>query len=377
MSKSHVPHNESAAAGTYDPPRRATPTPSGDALEVQLAFDVRPCGTCTFFWPPDSGRQPYGPYSAFDFDTEMPVFTQPPGSAGSFKWLKATTKPARYPDPGIMDGCRKAPIMTIGINPNLTAFLPGQLSAAWCYPSFSDEAGANGATKYAYYYRYRSVYQERFDRAFIEPFLAHDGEVVASRAGLIISATRDDDSPSYSIQVRYDGDANTTTLALPGEVGKPGYVLMFDTASPRNRFMAGDLIAARLEVLTGQTVDVFAQQVGYYQRMRPVLDRFERFLEINGSPGVKLQVGEDVGQLDMVGCASPHWGPAWLGGTSAGVQNIIHNCVSNNAWALKQLIQSKPAVLFLVGEASYNMFRLAFGSLLSIDLPLPPRFCRI
>jgi hypothetical protein len=50
-----------------------------------------------------------------------------------------------------MDGCRKAPIMTIGINPNLTAFAPGRAGASWCYPDFSDASGGDAATKYAYY----------------------------------------------------------------------------------------------------------------------------------------------------------------------------------------------------------------------------------
>ena len=36
---------------------------------------------------------------------------------------------------------------------------------------------------------------------------------------------------------------------------------------------------------------------------------------------------------------------------------IISNCVHKNAWAMKQLVQTRPAILFLVGQASWNMFQ--------------------
>lgn len=84
-------------------------------------------------------------------------------------------------------------------------------------------------------------------------------------------------------------------------------------------------------------------------------------------------MGEDVGQLDMVACASPHWTPAFLGGTKESVETIVHNCVMQNAWAMRQMVQTKPAILYLVGEASFNMFDAAFGALLKRDPPLSRR----
>jgi hypothetical protein len=83
-------------------------------------------------------------------------------------------------------------------------------------------------------------------------------------------------------------------------------------------------------------------------------------------------VGEDVGQLDMVACASPHWGTSFLGGTAAAEATVISNCVSKNAWAIKQLVQTRPAVLFLVGESSYDMFLASFGGLIKPPLPTRP-----
>src|SRR5262249_36800439 len=76
-------------------------------------------------------------------------------------------------------------------------------------------------------------------------------------------------------------------------------------------------------------------------------------------------------QLDMVACASPHWGPLWLGGTTQSVNTVVTNCVHKNAWAMKQLVHTRPAVLFLVGQASWNMFRQSFGHLVKSQTPLP------
>lgn len=357
----------------YDPPRQRKPKPRNDPTEVELAFNIRPCGTCNFFWPRNAARQPYGPYPSYDFNSDTPKENRPPDGATSYLWLEGTTRPPSFPDAQIMDGCRKAPIMTIGINPNLTAFLPGKAGASWCYPSFSDAGGSDAWTKYAYHYRYRSVYQERFDFGFIKRFLMKDGRIVAPRPGVIVSASRPDDSPSFSINVRYDGDARDSTIKLPGKLGQPRYVLLVDPMQPNNRFAKGDVIAARLAVPAARAAGVYAQQIGYYQRFVPVLSSFEKFLRGKGYAGPTLRVGEDVGQLDMVGCASPHWGPQWLGGSKRSVNAIIKNCVSHNAWAMKQLLQTRPAVLFLVGEASFSMFKFAFGRLLKSNPALPAR----
>jgi hypothetical protein len=61
----------------YNPPRQLTPLPGQNPIEIQLVFDVRPCGTCRCFWPEDPARQPYGPYPAYDFDTNTPTTNAP------------------------------------------------------------------------------------------------------------------------------------------------------------------------------------------------------------------------------------------------------------------------------------------------------------
>jgi hypothetical protein len=354
----------------YDPERQIAPQQTGDPMEIDLVFNVRRCGTCRFFWPHNTAKQPYGPYPTYNFVSNTPRLAKPAGDPFSFAWVKGETRAPSFPDGGIMDGCRKAPIMTIGINPNLTAFLPGQNGASWCYPSFSGDK--DSWTKYAYYYRYRSVYQERFNFKFAKKFILPEGRIQAKKAGTIVAALRPSDAPAYKIKIRYDGAAKDTTINLPGKIGEAPYVVLFNITPPNNRFKRGDVIAGRLNVSAGHKVQIYAQQIGYYERMVPVLRRFEAYLRRQGQ-AAKLRVGEDVGQLDMVACASPHWGPSWLGGSTDSVRTVISNCVTENAWAIKQLIHTRPAVLFLVGEASFNMFRSAFGRLIKSNPDLPMR----
>lgn len=368
-----------ASEGTpvYDPQRVPTIMPSpdtaNDPLEVKLVRQVRSCGTCKFFWPDDKSKQPYGPYTAFDLELNTP-YTVPGGDGRDAQpWLLGRTRPPSFPDPEVSDGCRKAPIMTIGINPNLTAFLPSQRGAAWAYPSFSSDANTDAWTKYAWYYRYRSIYQERFTLDFIRKFILPDGCIYAPRNGRLTAALRPDDSPAWTITVRYDGDAVDTEIDLPGRLGDFPYMVLFDLFPPNNAFSAGDIIAGRVAVPGGLQMQVLQEPQGYYTQFLPALHRFQDTLHAAGHTSARLQIGEDVSQLDMVACASPHWNPGFLGGTPAAVVEIVDNCVGRNAWAFKQLVQTRPAVLFIVSQSSWNMFRQFVGAHVKRAQPLPDR----
>lgn len=357
-------------SAAYDPPRGSGRPFDDDPLEVKLAFQVRSCGTCDFFWPEPKARQPYGPYTAFDFDVNAPYAATPGAGAGPQPWVKGRTRPPAFPNGEVVDGCRKAPIMTIGINPNLTAFSPGQTGTAWAYPDFSSDNHTDAWAKYAWYYRYRTVCQERLPLDFVRRHLLAEGEVRAPRPGRVTQASRASDSPAWSVHVRYDGDGTDTVLDLPGQRGEFPYVLLFDAYPPHNAFAAGDVIAARLAVPEGISVPVQQQQQGYYMQFVPVLGAFERMLQAVGHQGARLRIGEDVAQLDMVACASPHWNAGFLGGSPQSIDAIVDNCVSKNAWAIKQLVQTRPAVLYVVSESSWNMLRGAFGAHVVRDPPI-------
>lgn len=361
-------------SAAYNPARTADVADSDDPLEVKLAFQVRSCGTCSFFWPKDKRQQPYGPYTAFDFDVNVPYPAQPAKGADPSRWVLGRTRPPAFPNGEVIDGCRKAPIMTIGINPNLTAFAPGQTGAAWAYPNFSSDNDTDAWAKYAWYYRYRSVFQERFTLDFIKKFVLPEGQIIAPRDGYLVAppkgqSNRPDDSPAWKVTVRYDGDDADAVLELPGQLGDFPYVLLFDLNRPNNRFLAGDVIAGRLAVPQGIQVEVMQQQQGYYMQFAPVLGRFEATLR-QEHPAAALRIGEDVSQLDMVACASPHWNPRFLGGSDESVTTIVDNCVTHNAWAIKQMVQTRPTVLYIVSMSSWAMFRDAFGAHVRRDVPL-------
>ncbi|XAT60824.1 hypothetical protein GN278_08820 [Rhodobacteraceae bacterium Araon29] len=366
----------------YDPPRQLTPRPAKDPMEIELVYNVRPCGTCNFFWPKDPSKQIYGPYPIYDFLTDYPKTKTPDGTPEIFDWVKGVTREEGYPNGEVMDGCRKAPIMTMGINPNMTAFSPGTKGTSWVYPGFTDDDNTDGFAKYAYYYRYRNVYQERFAFDEVKKFLiggtsitptanvtVTEDQVIAAEDGKIIEAKRTDAGPTFEVGIEYTS-GEKIQLTLERDTGTPRYVLLFDHEKPDNAFKKGDAIISKMSIPADEGVDIYQELQTYYEQFVPTLNAFSHYLDDNGHTA-DLQIGEDVCQLDMVACASPHWNPGFLGGSKASENKIILNCVTQNGWALKQLIMTKPAVLFLVGESSYTMFRHAFGAHIKRDPPLP------
>lgn len=358
------------ATVTYHPSREKIPKSKDLPLELSLVYQVRACGTCDFFWPKDPSKQPYGPFPSFDFSVNFPEKKPPEEAPESYPWMQITTQKPCFPNGEIMDGCRKAPIMTIGINPNLTAFSPGKTGTSWAYPNFSSEGSTNEWAKYAFYYRYRNVYQERFDFDKVKNYIEETGQIIAKQDGSIISANRPDGSPSLNLVIQYKGEAQPETIKLSRNLGEARYVLLFNRENPGNEFKEGDVLAGKLNIPEGQTLELYQEKQTYYEQFVPALKGFEEFLTQQGHQNVNLHMGEDVCQLDMVACASPHWNPDFLGGTKASEAQVISNCVHKNAWAIKQFVQTKPAVLFLVGESSWSMFKKSFGNLVQRDPPL-------
>lgn len=341
-----------------------------DSLEVSLVKSVRSCRDCRFFWPKGQ-PQPYGPYPVYDFKENYPSSNEippPPGVRTSVPWVAGITRKESFPKPEVMDGCRKAPIMTIGINPNLTAFGLYPTGASWMYPDFTGDTVDNDQwKKYAYYYRYRTVMQECMGQDLLRDSLLSEGQVKAEKAGYIDRPYRDGIERKIKLWIKYD-DGTEEEKELRWNAGEPRYVVLVDEY---DSFDAGTVIAARLNVTAGKNIQVFQEEVGYYEQFVPVLGMFAHYLKDKGHPGVNLEMGEDVCQLDMVACASPHWSPGYLGGDKSKT-SIIDNCVRKNAWAPKQLAQTRPAVLVLVGEASYEMFSNAFGRYIEPPIPGDP-----
>ena len=352
----------------YNPKRQLEPCNIDAPLEVSLVFNVRACGTCDFFWPAFPKDQPYGPYSAYNTSLDALPDKVPSDQKGAKTqpWQGKSVSPS-FPNPEILDGCRKAPIMTIGINPNLTAFLPGRAGAPWVYPKFETDEGGNAYEKFARYYRYRSVNQESLAFSIAEKNILPQGQIIAEEDGKLVTADRYSSNPSWSIGVQYVTEPNKTKYYdLKDQLGEAPYVLLFDYYGEESKFKKGDVIAGKIHVPGGENHDIYPKRQTYYGQFVPSLNDFQAFLRKESrDSSINLMMGEDVCQLDMVACASPHWKSSYLGGSQASENTIINDCVRVNAWAIKQLVQTKPAILFLVGETSWDMFHDNFSALLS------------
>src|ERR1700709_640105 len=118
-----------------DPTAQPDVSPPAPPMEVALAETAKGCRTCNWFW---KGTKPYGPYPSYDWTTDFPPEVvrnekQSATLADPQPWLGGKLIGSGFQDPGVMHGCRKAPIMTIGINPNMTAWFPYSSSAGWIY----------------------------------------------------------------------------------------------------------------------------------------------------------------------------------------------------------------------------------------------------
>jgi hypothetical protein len=116
--------------------------------EVELVYEVMPCNALRTAQEP--GRLPHpctyfrrwGRYHSYDYAAEGPP--PQPGIVQQSVYL------GRGPlVPELLSGCRKAPILAVGINPNLPGWWPATRSSI--NPLFDDYQ------QYAHYFRYRAI----------------------------------------------------------------------------------------------------------------------------------------------------------------------------------------------------------------------------
>lgn len=323
---------------------------SNEPIEVGLVAQVTQCRTCNWFWRPP----PYGPYPSFDFKEAYPEALRERTSLQFKDKQFARSIPGKsrrqaIANPQILHGCRKAPIMTIGINPNLTGFWPTTQGARWSYPLFSSFA------RYAYYYRHRTTHQESFPIEFIREHVKKDGALRAKKAGRIKGVSRDMVKRAATIEIVYeDGESETHRQIWDPE---RHFVLLFDRSSDdAAQFRANELIGGFIDVPEGADVPVEQNVVGYYQRVIPILEQVSAFLRSRGKLP-NMEMAEDVCQLDMVACASPGWGETY----EIDKTEVVRKCVNANAWVIKQLIQSNPKVIIFSGRSAFDMFNEIFN----------------
>lgn len=327
-------------------------------IEVKLVARTRQCRTCKWFW---GATPPYGKFPMFDWNEDFPKEIRNQNQTTKRLQGKAAMKGEAVGlgkvDPGIMHGCRKAPIMTIGINPNMTAYYASYDGARWSYPSFSKDA------RYAYYYRHHNVYQESLDPDFIRENVKDGTEIVAEQDGWLLSADRSSDHRWVLLTIRYSGEEKPRKIEIAWTADLP-FVVLVDTrrkTKPNDpHFTAGQIIGGKIQGLTDDCVQIYENTTSYYQRYVCVLDRFKRRA---GEPlaSADLSISEDVAQHDMIACASPGWSNKY----DIPRERITQNCVIDNTFLISQLVQSKPAVIVIVGRSSLEMFAQALSTYLT------------
>jgi hypothetical protein len=131
--------------------------------EVELPLDVMPCQAMRRTYDSSSSAHAcsyfgeWGSYHSYDYPE-----AGPPDQPGIRLPVVYAGKTALIPE--ILSGCRKAPLMSVGINPNLPGWWARSRNAA--NPYFDD------VLQYAHYFRYRSVAKLQIARERYEELLA-------------------------------------------------------------------------------------------------------------------------------------------------------------------------------------------------------------
>lgn len=195
--------------------------------------------------------------------------------------------------PEVLSGCRKSPIFVVGINPNLTGYNMSKKNSA--YPLFDEYK------QYAHYFRYRSADKLEIPKDKFEEF----------------GGNNDEAPPEL-----------TTDLEVPEKNGK-------------------------------KKIPLQLQPVTYYHELQKLLDDLAKEMEWEDH---QLTVGEDLSYGNMVACPSARWitkktdDYPGLEMSKAEVTGIVHECFHNRKYFLRQLFQSLPKIIMVVGATTAAPF---------------------
>jgi hypothetical protein len=195
--------------------------------------------------------------------------------------------------PEVLSGCRKSPIFVVGINPNLTGYNVSKKNSV--YPLFDEYK------QYAHYFRYRSADKLEIPKDKFEEY-----------GGI------NDEAPPALI----------TDLEVPEQNGK-------------------------------KVIPLQLQPVTYYHELQKLLDDLAKEMNWDGH---SLSVGEDISYGNMVACPSARWltqkNPQYpdLEMTRTEVKDIVQECFHTRKYFLRQLFQSLPKIILVVGASTARPF---------------------
>ncbi|AZK98064.1 MULTISPECIES: hypothetical protein [Streptomyces] len=274
-------------------------------IEVELLFELMPCNALRTSQYAGPGAHPcayfrsWGTYHSYDYDAD-----EPPPDPSIVRPSHYTGRMTPLPEP--LSGCRKAPILAVGINPNLPGWWPGSRNSLT--PDF------DSVRQYAHYFRYRGVFKPELPDEAYRAFGGGPG----------------------------DGPLEGKPLTVP------------EDAQGRREIPVQEQ-PQRMYLVYQQLLDALGAELGL-------------------GPGT-LTVGEDLSYGNMVACASAKWTtrpdphdpdlPPMTGGRRAG---IVGECFRTRRHLLRQMFQSLPAVILVLGQSTANAFT---GELASRLTPVP------
>jgi|JI10StandDraft_1071094.scaffolds.fasta_scaffold113689_3 hypothetical protein len=327
-----------------------TPNPP---TEVALVHELMQCRQCDWIW---KTPRYYGPFPRCDAQALPAANTAPkPLPIISFE----------QPSPAGLHGCRKAPIMVVGINPNLTGFftLPqgGRLDGPRAvYPHFPD------ANSYAQHHRYlhEDRHEFRMEEQDVERLIDRQAKplLIATTPGRVQDKVADDtvdpkdetnriqSNREVQLKLQFD-DGSSSSAAWKWDADK-NFVVVPRLAA--KGFQKDDVIAgvmtqaSTVNPMAPVSIGVKAHRgSSFYRRLQNLQQS-----TVNGA-GHTLQLGEDMSLHDMVACATPGWSAEKLG---IDRQPLRDNCVKKNQYTPRQIVQSRPTLILFAGLDAFEMF---------------------
>jgi hypothetical protein len=277
--------------------------------EVELVYEVMPCNALRTSQEPKD-RQPHpctyfrkwGTYHSYDY-----VENGPPAERGI---VHDTAYLGRAPlVPELLSGCRKAPIVAVGINPNLPGWWPfSRNSLNPLFPEFK---------QYAHYFRYRSVDKLQLPMADYQ---------------------------------KYGGGPQDTPFSD------------FELDVPTNQ--------AGLRPITVESQD--QQMYDKYQELLEALAKEQGWEKHKLSVGEDLAYGNMVACPSAKWSTRPTQGiPDQLIMSNDQRNGIVGECFHNHRYFLRQLFQSLPAVLLAFSQNTANALLNEVRANLVGDVPKP------
>lgn len=261
--------------------------------EVELIYEVMPCNAMR------TAQEPSG-------KTHSCTYFRRWGSYHSYDYAtdgpppkEGISHPSEYVGlakltPEVLSGCRKSPIFVVGINPNLTGYNASRKNSV--YPLFDDYK------QFAHYFRYRSADKLEIPKGEFNDLGGNNAET----------------PPNLS-----------TDLDVPLQNGK-------------------------------KLIPLQKQAVTYYHELQKLLDDLAAKA---GWDDHQLAVGEDLSYGNMVACPSARWltsrtagFPDDLAMSKTEVKEIVQECFHDRKYFLRQLFQSLPRVILVVGATTARPF---------------------